>query len=170
MKILIAYSSITGNTKKVADVIYENCPTADFFKIENVTDFDKYDLIIVGGWIDKQQFSEGINEKISKIKNKKVAFFFTLGSFPTTMHSYRSIQNIKANFEKNGNEILGHYHCMGAISKDVQEKLSSFGEKHPLYPNEKVLKRWEISENHPNDEDLLGAKDFIQAVLDKYRD
>ncbi len=168
MKTLITYSSLTGNTKIIAQSIYESYKLADFFEINDVKNFNDYDLIILGGWIDKGTLNKYVHSRLDEIKNKNVAFFFTLGAFPTSMHAYRCIQAIKQPLLENNNNILGHYHCMGAIDKHYREKMYNLPKDHPNYPNEERLKRWAVSDNHPNEEDIYGAKDFICAVLQQY--
>ncbi len=169
MKTLIAYSSLTGNTKKIANAIYEKMQNADLLNIDDVQTFDCYDLIFLGGWIDRGIFNEEVNKRLKDIKNKNIAFFFTLGAFPTSTHAYKCVQNIKQTLLDNNNNVLGHYHCMGAIDKNLREKMYKFPKDHPHYPNEERLKRWEISDNHPNEEDIFGAIDFTVSILNQYK-
>lgn len=118
MKLLITYSSRTGNTEKVAKEIrkeaeswlnsgasgclntgVESCqdtgaggslkPDAEaaletrssltFCRITEAPDPDDFDAVIVGLWIDKGKPNKEAQEYIKTIKNKKTAFFFTLG-------------------------------------------------------------------------------------------
>ncbi len=164
MKILIAYSSNTGNTKKIADAMYEECTKADFLNIKDVKEFESYDLIILGGWIDKGTFNNEVIERLDEIKNKNVVFFFTLGKRPTDMHAYRCVQNIKKSLTKNNNNVLGHYHCMGQISKQLRDKMS---EMFKASKKEKLDEKWELSNNRPNEKDVVGAKEFIKAILEE---
>lgn len=58
MNILIAYSSKTGNTKKLAmgiyNNIYEECDLNVSIKpIDKVKCIEDYDAILIGYWVDK---------------------------------------------------------------------------------------------------------------------
>ena len=54
MKILLTYSSKTGNTKAVAEAVLKTLPQGtDFFAVSEVKDVNNYDAVIVGFWIDK---------------------------------------------------------------------------------------------------------------------
>lgn len=54
MKILLTYSSRTGNTEKVARAIREVLPaSADFYKMSEAPQPEEYDVVIVGFWIDR---------------------------------------------------------------------------------------------------------------------
>ena len=78
MKILITYSSKTGNTKKVAEAIKSQIPQADIFsvsEIQNMEKIEKYDLIFIGGWIDKGTFDAGALKTAELIRNKKLHIF-----------------------------------------------------------------------------------------------
>lgn len=169
MKILIAYSSVTGNTEKIAKALYECCENADLLKIKDVKSFDKYDLIIIGGWIAKGDFNQEVKDRLVEIKNKNVGFFFTLGAYPTGVHAYKCLDTIKNSFLKNNNKILGHFHCMGRVSQGLRDKMLKYPEGHSHFPDKDRLKRWEISDTHPNEEDIFGAKHAMASILKKYK-
>lgn len=55
MKLLITYSSKTGNTKRLAEGIYKNIQleNVDLKAISEVEDLNAYDTLLVGYWVDK---------------------------------------------------------------------------------------------------------------------
>ena len=57
MRVLVTYSSRTGNTKKLADGIYEGLNVEDkvLLPMKEVSSIDEYDLILAGYWVDKAQ-------------------------------------------------------------------------------------------------------------------
>ncbi len=168
MKTLLVYSSKTGGTKKVADVINERFQATDYVDVVDAKNLnlDSYDLLIVGGWIDKGTMNKEVLEFMNKIKDKKIAFFFTLGAYPTSMHAYHCIERIKTTFEKNNNKCLGHFHCQGAVDPKLIEWMkNNFPSDHPHGPNEDRLNRWEDAAKHPNQEDFNAAKNFVSLLL-----
>lgn len=74
MKILLTYSSKTGNTKAVAEAVLKTLPQGtDFFAVSEVKDVNNYDAVIVGFWIDKGLPNEEALNFMETIKNKKRA-------------------------------------------------------------------------------------------------
>ena len=76
MKKLVIFSTLTGNTEKIADAIFSVIEGNK--KLLNVKDSDKinpddYDKIIDGYWVDKENADEKIKAFMSKI-NKEEAF------------------------------------------------------------------------------------------------
>lgn len=165
MKTLIAYSTKTGNTKKVAEAINDIIPFSDLKDISQVESLD-YDLIIIGTWIDKGTADEKALKFMKSVENKKVAFFFTLGAYPNSDHAKECIKNISKVLEENKNEIIGSYHCQGAIDPQLIEFMKkTFGPDHPHGPNSERIKRWKDASTHPDEKDLEEAKNTFKKLL-----
>lgn len=164
MKILITYSSKTGNTKKVATEISKQILKADFLPINEVNNLD-YDLFIIGGWIDKATFDSSTTKFINKLSNKKIAYFYTLGAYPDSDHSKECVKNIDKIFEINNNEIVARFFCQGAIDPKLISWMSKLPSEHIMAPTEERIKKWEIAKNHPDATDLKNATDFAKSIL-----
>lgn len=164
MKTLIAYSSKTGNTKKVAESILKCFPKGE---IKDITDVENlnYDLIIVGTWIDKGTADAKALEFIETIKNKKIAYFFTLGAFPNSEHANDCIKNINKLFLDNKNTILGNFHCQGAIDPKLISWMSELPAEHPHSPNKERIERWEEAAKHPNENDFENAYNYFKKLI-----
>lgn len=77
----ILFSSVTGNTKELADVIRETLPEekCDFFGgVENQN--PTADMLYIGFWTDKGNADQAAIQLLQKLKNKKVFLFGTAGS------------------------------------------------------------------------------------------
>ena len=172
MKTLLTYSSKTNNTKKVADAIYEKMPNATYKKVEELLEFEDndYELIVVGGWIDKGHMNASIDNFISQLENKKVAFFFTLGAYPTGQHAYDCITNIKKKLEANNNEVITHFHCQGAIDPALMNWMKKLPAGHGHAPNPERENRWSDASKHPNDEDFRAAHSFVSTIERKLKE
>lgn len=164
MKTLITYSSQTGNTKKVADAVSKAFTGAELKDISEVDHLD-YDLIVVGTWIDKSTADTKALKFIETIKDKKTAFFYTLGAYPDSDHAKDCTANIKNLFETNNNEVIGHFHCQGAINPKLIAWMSQLPTEHPHSPNPDRIKRWEDAKSHPNEKDLADAKEAFKNIL-----
>ena len=54
MKSLVVYSSKTGNTKKVAEAIYDALPEPkSIHPVEDTPSVDGVDFLVLGFWVDK---------------------------------------------------------------------------------------------------------------------
>ena len=90
MKKLVIFSTLTGNTEKIANAIFSVIEGDK--ELLNVKDSDKitpddYEKIIVGYWVDKGDADEKIKAFMSKINNKTVATFGTLGAKADSEHA-----------------------------------------------------------------------------------
>ena len=165
MRILIAYSTLTGNTKKVCEAAAKAFTEIEIKDISEVTTLD-YDLIVVGTWIDKGTADTKALKFIEAIKKKKTAFIFTLGAYPDSQHAIDCIERIKKLFECNENEVVGHYHCQGAIDPKLIEMMKTkFGPDHPHGPNPERIKRWKDASKHPDENDLENAYNNFKNLI-----
>ena len=76
----ILFSSVTGNTKELADVIRETLPEekCDYFGgVENQN--PTADMLYIGFWTDKGNADQATIQLLQKLKNKKVFLFGTAG-------------------------------------------------------------------------------------------
>ena len=163
MKYLLTYSSYTNNTKKVAQAMKERLNDAIYKPIEEVTqaDIEASDAIIVGGWIDKGKMNKSVDEFIHNLHNKKVGFFFTLGAYPTSHHAYDCIIGLRKQFEDNGNQVISHFHCQGAISDEMMGFMKNLPAGHGHGVNPDRVNRWADAANHPSEEDFHAAQNFV---------
>ena len=59
MRTLVVYSSRTGNTKKVADAIYEIMPDGSrIASVEEDPNVEDYDFVAAGFWVDRESQTE----------------------------------------------------------------------------------------------------------------
>ena len=168
MKTLITYSTKTGNTKKVAEAISKAITNSEIMDIADVQNLD-YDLIIVGTWIDKGTADAKALKFINGIKDKNTAFFFTLGAYPDSKHAQDCIDNITKLFTDNGNKVLGHYHCQGAIDPKLIEMMrTKFSPDHPHGPTPERIKRWSDASTHPDQNDLDNAYNYLKNFIERF--
>lgn len=168
MKTLITYSTKTGNTKKVAESIHKAIPGSEIMDISDVKNLD-YDMIIVGTWIDKGTADTKALNFIKGLKDKQTAFFFTLGAYPDSQHAKDCAESIAKLFTENGNTVLGHFLCQGAIDPKLIEMMrKSFSADHPHGPNPERIKRWSDASTHPDEKDLDDAYNYFKNLMEKF--
>ena len=74
----IIFSSLTGNTKQLADAIYETLPkeNCDYFGIKE-TGQPQSEMLYIGFWTDKGNADQSTLELLSSLSNKKIFLFGT---------------------------------------------------------------------------------------------
>lgn len=162
MKTLVVYSTLTGNTKMIAESIAEAIPGCDLKAVEETPAADAYDIVFPGFWVDKGHADDKMLAYMETVKGKKVAPFFTLGAWPDSEHADHVFEDTKGRLE--GNEILGHYRCQGKVDPKLLERMAQMTENpHPMSPERKA--RLEEAAKHPDANDCTKAKAFAQAIM-----
>ncbi len=139
MKALVTYVSETGNTKKIADAIFEEIQCEKEIKgIGEVDSTEGFDLLFVGFPIQgfgpanlARQFME------KNVAGKKVALFITHASPEDSTDLQGWIEGCKD--AAVGADIVGLFNCQGELAEGIMEflqasedpKLKSFGEMGP---------------------------------------
>ena len=165
MSSLVVFSTSTGNTKKIADAIFSalkdtNKKIVDVNEINKVN-VNKFDKIIIGGWIDKGEIDEKAKEFVTKLKNKKLGLFVTMGGNPETDRAKNCFQEIKKSLEKNGNIVEKIFVCQGAIDPDLINKfrkMTKQGIAGPFTATPEREARWAEAAKHPDEKDMENAK------------
>lgn len=168
MKILIAYSSKTNNTKKIAVEIYEtlkDTATIDLLNIKkqkNKLDTN-YDLYILGCWVDKGTLNKKMMNFIQQqnLQYKKVALFMTCGVPKNHNHALQALENYKHYLEKHKNEVIDTFICQGKIDPKILLvfKVLSWKKSNFIHKiNDEMLFWIKSSQTHPDMEDIQNIK------------
>ncbi|MDO4690654.1 MAG: flavodoxin family protein [Fusobacterium sp.] len=163
MKVLVIYSSLTGNTKKVCEQAFQvlNCEK-EIIAIENINDeeLEKFENIIIGTWIDKATADDKTRRLLKKLKRKNIYFIGTLAASLTSEHAKKCFNNLKSLCSKNNNFKNGVL-ARGRVSEDLQEKFNKFPLNiiHKFVPN--INEIIQEADPHPNEEDFEIIKKFM---------
>lgn len=167
MKHLIVYSSVTGNTKKVAEAIARTFDgTADLCPVEAAPPADGYDLVAVGFWVDRGTADQKAQAYLRSIHGKKVALFATLGAYPDSEHAAKSLQNAAALLAAD-NELIGTFICQGKVTPRLLEKFKDLPAGHPHAMTPEREARHREAAKHPDETDLRNAQAFIREIIAK---
>ena len=92
----IIFSSLTGNTKKLADTIHEMLPhdKCDYFG-ENDSRVPQSDLLYIGFWTDKGNADHKTLELLAKLKNKKIFLFGTAGFGGSDVYFKKILEQVR---------------------------------------------------------------------------
>ncbi len=166
LKSLVVYSSLTGNTKKVAEAVAEVlAPNCDIHKVEDNPDFTDYDLVAVGYWVDKGTADKKAADYLKSIKNSNVAVFATLGAEADSPHAVSSLQN-GIDMVDSSNKVVGKFICQGKIDPKLLEFMKKqFGSKGHFHSvDEQRLERHRKASTHPDEQDLANAKSVFAQI------
>lgn len=121
-KYSIVYSSLTGNTKELADAIHEALPQdeCEYFGVSD-TVIPSSELLYIGFWTDKGNADTKTLQLLSQLKNKQIFLFGTAGFGGSDIY-FRKILNQVKQFVDASNVIVGEYMCQGRMPQSVRER------------------------------------------------
>jgi flavodoxin len=161
MKALVTYFSKTGNTKKVAQAIYEALPVDKEIKpIQDLEGAAGYDVVFCGFPVYAHSVPEKAQPFIKALgKGQRVAFFSTHGSLRGGQLPRQAFENALGLAAKAN--VLGHFGCRGKVNPRIIEMLMQQQE------NRAWAEEAQSAEAHPDQADLEDAKAWALSVLSK---
>ena len=162
--VLVVYQSQTGNTKKVAQAIYDAIPEPKEMKtIKQAKSLEGYSLIFLGF----PTHGSGPNKETktyleNNTKGKQIALFITHAAPVDAPEIPESLQKFRdAACEA---DIIDLFHCRGQLDKIIKLVMR-------FVPDPKV-REWAKSDNsegQPDKESLEKATLFASKVIEKHR-
>jgi flavodoxin len=164
MKVLVAYHTITGNTKKIAEAIFSEIECEKEIKKLNLDEDleEGYDFYFLG--FPMMNFGPDEPSKKflqEKTKGKKIALFITHGApeyAPTVRPWLMNFQNAVPE------GIIGMFDCQGKCSQAMLDLLRSTG-------NPEFIK-WAdnyVPSEKPDDLSVAKAKQFAREIMEKMK-
>ena len=171
MKVGIIYDSITGNTKKIAEAIYEEIKNkCDVIIGDSTLDISNCDILFIGSWTDKGNCSKKISEVYKNLKNKRIIIFGTAGFGGSREYFDRLYKRIKEQIPKNNQIENKYFYCQGKMPNTVKERYIKMIKENPEDSNLQVsLKNFEEALKHPNDEDIENAKKYAKEIIENMK-
>ena len=175
MKILLAYSSKTKNTKKVAEAIYEQIKDQGKVDLLDIKKQRKklekeYDFYILGAWTDKTNANKNMQRFIDQqeIHNKDVALFLTCGVPREHYHADDSINNYIVFMEERNNRIHETFVCQGKVDPKVMIVFKILTWRDPNFIHKVTPDLTDMvkeSKKHPDPKDLKDAQNCFSNLL-----
>ena len=164
MKAFVGYHTITGNTKLIADAIYESLDCEKVIEKLKLTQelapgFDIYFL----GFPTMDMGPDKLVRTFlgSKVKGKKVALFVTHG-IPNERPKLKIWMKKFVDAVKDA-EFLGMFDCEAKISEAAFKFVGKTGEPEFLKWDESY-----ITKDKPNKEDFEKAREFAKNIINNY--
>lgn len=157
-KTLVTYFSRTGNTRKVAEAIFEALDGDKTLKpIDEVANIDEFGLVFIGFPVHSHSVPYPVEVFLKSIApHKKIALFSTHGSLPGHRLAREAIEHAAILASKA--KILGTFAVRGKLSLQALDALS----KSPEHTEWTEMAA--SANGHPNDIDLTAAKAFGRSM------
>ena len=157
MKSLVVYSSQTGNTRKLADVVYDTLSgEKEIYPVAEAPGPEKYDFIAVGFWLTAGRPDANTSEYLPKIIDKPLFLFATHGAAPGSNHAKKAM-DIAIGLAPDA-DIKGTFSCQGEVNPKVLEKIK----EKPAPPV--WLDDAPAAVGHPNDTDFEKLKRIVSTL------
>lgn len=164
MKALVTYYSETGNTKKLAQAIYEGIERAEkeIVPLAEVKDTADYDVVFFGFPVHSHSVPGKAESFLKSIgEGQKLALFATHGSLRGGELAITAFYYAMSLVPKV--QVIGTFGCRGAVKPSVIEALMKKLE-HQAWAMEA-----QSASGHPDDADLEDGKEWAKWMMGKAR-
>jgi hypothetical protein len=161
MRTLVTYMSLSGNTRKLADMIYANVDgPKDLRELGEVQSLEGYDLVFVGFPVHQFGAPASVKEFMEKnAKERNIALFVT-HAMPPRMDMLKGIMaKCQAPFAQA--RVLGVYDCQGELAESVARSL--IGSPSPQLQEFGRMRTLTIG--HPDAAEISGAGEFARSIV-----
>ena len=141
----ILFSSLTGNTKKLADAIHKTLPEEGC---------EYFGAIKIGFWTDKGNADNETLTLLSTLKNRRIFLFGTAGFGGSDAYFQKILGQVRQSIDPS-NTIIGEYMCQGKMPQSVRERYMKMKE-NPEHPAnlDALIKNFDCALSHPDSDDL----------------
>jgi flavodoxin len=158
MKSLVVYSSQSGNTRKLAEAVFDALPGEKaLYPVDEAPDPSDYGFIAVGFWLMGGKPDPKSSEYLGKIGKNQLFIFATHGAGAGSDHAIHGMELAKSLAPDS--DIRGTYSCQGEVNQKVIEKASKKPEP-PVW-----LADASDADGHPNDADIEALKYQIAELF-----
>lgn len=178
-KYSIIFSTMTGNTKELADAIRgalpaENCEYWGLSKdFETATGADAYttagtdaisDMLYIGFWTDRGHADAATLDLLSKLEGKKIFLFGTAGFGGSKAYFDQILSATKESIGES-NTVVGEFMCQGKMPQSVKDRYMKMKESPDAPANlDQLIENWDRALTHPDADDLAAVAAAVKAL------
>jgi len=164
MKVIVTYMSQTGNTKKVAEAIFQEIKGKKEIKpLDEVGSLAGYDLAFIGLPIQAYQPAGDAKSFLEeRTKGKNIALFITHASPEDNPEVREWLERCQA--AAAGANILGIFDCQGELSQAVADFMLNSGDPGLVAD----AKKRSTTVGQPDAARLKKARTFAKEIMKKY--
>ena len=162
-KYSIIYSSKTGNTQKLAEVLQNILPkdNCQYYKTVEKAPKVLSNLLYIGFWTDKGTADTQTIEFLKQLKNKKIFLFGTAGYGGSQNYFEGIINNVKKNIDSS-NTLIGTFMCQGKMPLSVKERYKKMQEQNnSSLKIDDLIANFDRALSHPDAADLKKLEEQI---------
>ncbi|MFZ0243264.1 MAG: flavodoxin family protein [Desulfobacterales bacterium] len=157
MKILVVYSSQSGNTRKLANAVFDAISgEKEIYSMEKAPDPSGFNPVAVGFWLKAGKPDPQTLEFLSKIKGQQLFLFATHGAAAGSAHAASAMDHARS-LVPNAT-VLGTFSCQGEVDPSVLERVSQKPEP-PVW-----LKDAPQAAGHPDQGDIQALKKEVEKI------
>lgn len=158
-KTLVTYFSRTGNTKLIAEAIFEAVPDDKvLLPMKDVIDLGPFRLVFIGFPVQSHSVPPPVEDFLRRVPaGKKIAFFSTHGSVTGSSLARAAVEY--ATILAAGAKLVGTFACRGKVSLQALEVLGRSPE-HEAWADMAAS-----AATHPDEHDREEAQAFARWIL-----
>ena len=161
-KYSIIVSSLTGNTKMLADAIYDVLPKENCDFYGDKTQIPQSKMLYIGFWTDKGSADCDTLKLLQSLKNRKVFLFGTAGFGGSDEYFKKILSRVKQSLDLS-NVVVGEYMCQGKMPQSVRERYVKMKELTNAPANlDMLIANFDCALSHPDMDDLEKLKKIIK--------
>ena len=161
-KYSIVFSSLTGNTKKLADTIRAVLPKEDceYFGTPKAEELHA-EMLYIGFWTDKGNADEATVRLLETLRNRRIFLFGTAGFGGSEAYFQKILDNVKRAIDPS-NTVIGTYMCQGRMPQTVRERYVKM-KGQPEHPAnlDALIENFDRAMSHPDGEDLRALQEAV---------
>lgn len=161
MKYAVIYQSKSGNTRFIAEKIFEQlaAPEKELCDIDKSAQLPVADMYFVGFGVHNESCSMDMIDCMELLEGMKFALFVTCGFVPSDQYKAKLEKMLEVWFPENA-EYLGMYLCQGKVEKKQQQTMI---EEMPE-AGEQLQQLFLMGSSHPDEEDIRMAGEFAASM------
>ena len=162
LKVLVAYSTRTNNTKIIAEAIYGEIEfKKETRNMDELDNLDGYELVFFGFPIENYGPNQEVEDFLKKHSaNKKIALFITHGSPELSDFLPPWLEKSKKCLDGSA-ELLGLFNCQGDVAQFVIDSMSKSDNPTLRYFAQESSK----TRGQPDETRINNARDFAREIL-----
>lgn len=165
MKYVIVYSSRTGNTRRLAEVIrtllpQENCLYFGQPGDEAIEKARQAEIIFAGFWTDRGSCDAGVADFLQKCGAQRFFLFGTAGFGGSEEYYGQILGNVRKNLS-GAARLEGSFVCQGQMPDAVRQR---YEKMEPSPARQQMLDNFDRAVGHPDEDDIAHLKAAVETL------
>ena len=158
MKTLIVYSSKSGNTRKLAEAVFNFLPGENVLKpVTERPDPAGYDFVVIGFWLQAGKVDPASYEYLEKLTHSNVFLFASHGAGAGSAHAKNAMEGARKLVA--ASRLFGTFNCQGEVKAEFLAKVQK---KDPPPP---WVKDAPAAIGHPNAADIADLQKELERAV-----